>query len=508
MLMALLVCAGLFAQGEMDAIRLSDGDLRGTARGQAMAGAFGALGGDVTGIMINPAGLGVYRSSEVNATMALNSAHLKTDWQNTFNRERTVKFNFDNISYIGYYPTGNMSVPVLNFAFTYNRLKNFNRRYSASGQGMQPSLTAYIAAITKGVYYNDMNMDEGNRYDPYANPAIPWLSTLGWLGFLINDVSDNSYSGLFPDATVSPRLNVNEQGCIESYDFSLGTNFSDKFYLGMTFALTDISYVMNSSYGEEFSSGGTVGLSNSFKTEGAGFQFVFGGIYRPFDFLRLGIAYHSPVLYSLEDYYQGHTTANYPGASSEWAKTPDNALTRYRFNTPGKWVFSTAGIIGTKAIVSLDYEVKNYGHMYLMDPEGLPKKDANKYIDEDFKVASTFRAGLEYRLTPQFSARVGYSYAQNPYEQQFQAGKKEAMIVGTVPHYTIDGDVRYITGGIGYRFTPNFYIDATLVYRTQKDDFYYFPSVIRPEGGFEVHSLPGSLTNTNYKVLVTAGYKF
>jgi long-subunit fatty acid transport protein len=505
--MILFVCAGLFAQGEMDAIRLSGGDLRGTARGQAMGGAFGALGGDVTGILINPAGLGVYRSSEINATLALNTTPVKTDWQNTINKEGSTKVNFDNISYVGYYPTGNMSVPVLNFAFSYNRLKNFNRRYSASGKGMNSSLTNYIAAITNGIHYEDMNA-VGN-YDPYANRKIPWLSTLGWLGYFINDVSDNSYSGLFSDETVSPQLNINERGSIESYDFSLGTHFSDKLYLGFTLALTNISYSMSSYYGEKFSHSGNIGLNNSFETDGSGFQFIFGGIWRPVDFLRLGVAYHSPTWYTLTDYYQAHTTADYEGVDPDntWAKTPDDAWTHYRFNTPYSWVFSAAGIIGTKAIVSVDYEWKDYTSMKLMDNEKTPKAD-NQYIQDDFRATSILRTGFEYRLTPQLSGRVGYSNAQHPYEKRFQDGWKEAVIVGTVPHFTIDGDVNYFTAGIGYRFTPYFYIDAALVYRTQKDDLYSFPSVIDVNGNFIVDSKPASVINRSYKGLVTVGYKF
>lgn len=504
-LMALFIGAGAFAQGEMDAIRLSSGDLRGTARGQAMGGAFGALGGDVTGILINPAGLGVYRSSEINVTMALNSANMKTDWNNTINKDSKLKFAFDNVSYIGYYPTGNSSVPVLNFAFSYNRLKNFDRRYSASGQGMNVSLSNYIASITNGIHYKDMNVD--GSYDPYSNRSIPWLSTLGWLGYLINDVSEDSYERLFAGESVAPRLNINERGYIESYDFSLGTNFSDQLYLGLTFALTDISYRLNSSYGEDFLLGKNIGLTNSFETEGGGFQFNFGGIWRPADCLRLGVSFHSPTWYTLTDYYQGRTTANYEGIEADtWAKTPDNALTYYRFSTPYSWVFSAAGIFGTKAILSLDYELKDYTGMKLMDNQGTAKED-NKYIDEDFRAASTLRAGFEYRIDSQLSVRVGYSYAQSPYEQTFRDGKKEAMIVGTVPHYTTEGDVNYYTAGIGYRFTPRFYIDATWVYRTQKDDLFYFPSIVE-NGAFNVESIPASVTNQAHKGLITLGYKF
>jgi long-subunit fatty acid transport protein len=97
---------------------------------------------------------------------------------------------------------------------------------------------------------------------------------------------------------------------------------------------------------------------------------------------------------------------------------------------------------------------------------------------------------------------------QNPYEQNFKAGEKEVMIIGTVPHYTIEGDINYFTAGIGYRFTPQFYIDAAFVYRTQTDDLYAFPSIWDKNGNYIVESTPAKLTNNTYKGLVTVGYKF
>jgi len=518
-LIALFACTGLLAQGEMDAIRLSGSSLRGTARGQAMGGAFGALGGDVTGIMINPAGLGLYRSSELNFTMALNFANTQTDWQNTINKGNNIKFNFDNISYVGYYSTGNAGLPTLNFAFSWNRLKSFNRSYIASGRGMNSSLTDYITAITngydgnQGVFVDDMIADSRYEgYDPYrpryGDPQIPWLSILGWNGWLINDDTDYTYSSiLFPDEKVAPRLEVNERGYIDSYDVSLGANVQDKFYWGLTFSLTDISYRWDSRYDEEFKPRGGIGLDNYLETNGTGYQVKLGAIWRPADFLRFGVSYYSPTWYYLTDYYQGRAIAQYD-IKDEWAKTPDHAYTRYRFNTPYNWIFSIAGIIGTKAIVSLDYEIKDYRGMKLMDNLGRPQKIDNDYIEEDFKVASTLRAGLEFRFTPQLSGRLGYSYVQNPYEKEFKNGWKEAMIIGTIPHYTIDGDAHHFTTGIGYRFTPQFYIDAAFIYRTQQNDLYYFPSVVGDDGNFIVQSTPASMTNRACKGLVTVGYKF
>ena len=44
-------------------------ELNGTARYNAMAGAFGALGGDLSGMAINPAGSSVFLYSEFGTTM-------------------------------------------------------------------------------------------------------------------------------------------------------------------------------------------------------------------------------------------------------------------------------------------------------------------------------------------------------------------------------------------------------------------------------------------------------
>ncbi|MDR2917287.1 MAG: hypothetical protein LBV74_21035, partial [Tannerella sp.] len=76
----LLVCnMGIFAQGnEIDAFTLTNSDLGGTARSMSMAGAFGALGGDISAISNNPAGLGIYRSSEISGTLDLSMVNAST----------------------------------------------------------------------------------------------------------------------------------------------------------------------------------------------------------------------------------------------------------------------------------------------------------------------------------------------------------------------------------------------------------------------------------------------
>src|SRR5690554_8091036 len=90
----------IVAQGEIDALRFSREDLYGTARAMSMGGAFGALGGDMTGVSINPAGIAVYRSSEVVGTLNLSRVGSSVG---DYDANKT-RFELDNLGFVGYFP--------------------------------------------------------------------------------------------------------------------------------------------------------------------------------------------------------------------------------------------------------------------------------------------------------------------------------------------------------------------------------------------------------------------
>ena len=66
------------AQSAVDAYTLSQNETRGTARFMAMGGAFTALGGDLSTLNQNPAGIGVYRGSDVGFTLDVNIMNAKS----------------------------------------------------------------------------------------------------------------------------------------------------------------------------------------------------------------------------------------------------------------------------------------------------------------------------------------------------------------------------------------------------------------------------------------------
>ncbi|NDW10412.1 OmpP1/FadL family transporter [Dysgonomonas sp. 520] len=502
------------AQGEFDAIKLAKSEQTGTARAMGMGGAFGALGGDPTGVAINPAGIGVYTKSEIVTTMNFSNNKFETELNAGKIDHSKFKFSFDNISYVGALPLNSGDVPYLNFGFAVNRIKSFDRKYKMNGREQNISLTDYMANQANGRGLKDGNLG-------LDAPGV-WLETMGADGGLMDYLDDGTWESLaeYRNLKVNNALFVHEKGSIYSYDFNMGTTISNMLSIGVSVGLTDISYRMYSSYdesfgifqnsndGKEYDNG--YELTNNLETDGTGYQVKAGLIFKPVRELRIGVAYHSPTWYDMTDYYGATldhdvteiaSRPNYEaGYISTFEYNRDKYVrTDYQFRTPDKWVFSLAGVIGNNAILSLDYELTNYGNMSLKDDNGWALNDGytNSYISEDFRTSSTIRAGAEFRFTPQFSARLGYSWVQSPYKKHAKESSFQIETANSTPNYSIDGDMNSFSYGMGYRFSPNFYTDIAFVYKTQKDDLYSFYG-----------SGKGELKYSQFTGLLTFGYRF
>lgn len=510
---------GLFAQSDLDAYKLSKNDLRGSARAMGMGGAFGALGGDMTGVAINPAGIGSYTTAEVATT--LNFANTRTE--GNFNTSATemskFKFNFDNISYIGTLPLAGDAVKSINFGFAYNRLKNFDRKFIAQGKN-QASLSHYMAKRAKGYAETDIEM----RRDYYPLDDKDWTAVLGYNSWMIEPLASNpsAWQSALTSDPQSTSLYMHEKGYINSYDFNFGFDISEIVGVGASLSVTDISYHLTSQYDEYLKEGSNSRyflMDNWLSTEGAGVQAKVGVILKPINEFRIGIAYHSPTWYNMTDSYEAQTEHNLEGfltahsatdyesgiLNTYYANGEIGSHTDYELKTPDKWVFSAASIIAQRAIISVDYELTNYKNMTLKDDYGRELGN-NAYIKQDFRLASTLRAGLEVRFTPRVSGRIGYAWMQSPLSTEFKNQDEGYLAepVGSVPHYTLEGDTHHFTYGLGYRFTKNFYGDVAFVMKWQEDDLYAFPA--------DDHGLyspvKGTLKTNTFQGLVTLGYRF
>lgn len=508
--------ASLFAQSEVDALRFSREDLHGTARSMSMGGAFGALGGDQTAISSNPAGIAVYRSSEVVGTLNLSQERSSAG---DLNANKT-RFDMDNLGFVGYFPLRNDVVPLVNFGFSYNRLKSFDKIISAAGPAAS-TMIDYIADRSAGVNPSDLKMGD-NLPDPFMTQ--PWLSVLGFNSHLINPVNNGaSYDPVntFGDTPIG-EISTKERGHIDNYDFTVGTTIGHMLNLGLSLSIKDISYNLESNYLEDFYQGdqqqGGYTLTNWVTTSGAGVSAKLGAIFRPVNFLRLGLAWHTPTWYALTETYEAQIDDDMGAYATDPAYKPGQTYSAvftndYDLKTPGKIVASIAGVFGSNFIASMDYELVDYSRMKLEVPSGSPD-DAdwydidNEYISMDFRPASTVKAGVEYRFTPQFSGRLGYAWMQNPYDAVFKE-KGDAAVAGSNTIYRVEGDRNYFTGGVGYRFNRNFFLDLAIVYKTQTDDLYPFPNLwTENREDLVIDASPFELKNSSFRGLVTLGYKF
>ena len=503
----LIISSSLLAQGEVDALRFSREGLYGTARAMSMGGAFGALGGDQSALAINPAGIGVYRSSEVVGTFNLSNNQSVVGDQ-TANKSR---FDMDNLGFVGYFPLRNDAIPVINFGFTYNKLQSFDRNISAIGTP-NSSLIDYIADRSAGIDPTNLMMGD----DPFNTQ--PWLPVLAYNSYLITPV--NGGDRYDPVNTGGERaineIRMNERGHIDNYDFTVGTTLGNVINLGFALSIKDISYNLTSDYLEDYNSGGYT-LTNWLTTSGAGVSAKFGAIYRPVNELRLGLAYHTPTWYAFTETYEAEidddmgayvNNPDYkPGQTYSARFTND-----YDLKTPGKLVASIATVLGGRFIASLDYEMTDYSKMKLAVPSGAydaesdAYDDDNDYIAMDFRPTSTVRAGIEYRFTQQFSGRLGYAWMQNPYNSDL-VKFGDAAVAGSNTIYRMEGDTNYLTGGLGYRFNRNFFLDMAVVYCSRTDDLYPFPNYYEGSS-LTVDASPFELKNSSVKGLITLGFKF
>ena len=199
----MLLSAGVYSQDYTDALRFNSNDLMGTARTQAMAGAFGAVGADLTSMAVNPAGMAVYRATEVGLTLGVSAIKDDSQYWQTKSSDDRVRVPFSQIG----------------AAFSFGRMRE-------NGGG--------LVASNLFVGYNRVaDFSSMQRYnDPYAyNSLLDYFSTdeqrfasmtgdLAGNAGLLFDTDDNSYSynvwEAFKDGHLDAgfRMDENELGLI------------------------------------------------------------------------------------------------------------------------------------------------------------------------------------------------------------------------------------------------------------------------------------------------------
>ncbi|RYZ38141.1 MAG: aromatic hydrocarbon degradation protein, partial [Sphingobacteriales bacterium] len=117
----------LSAQIPEDAIRMSWNTPSGTARNQAIGGAMGSLGGEITTLFVNPAGLGMYKKGEFVLSPGISFNKGTGVFRGTEAKSESVsKFNLGTSGFVWSWQDGYSKWKNKTFAIGVNRVANFN----------------------------------------------------------------------------------------------------------------------------------------------------------------------------------------------------------------------------------------------------------------------------------------------------------------------------------------------------------------------------------------------
>ena len=510
-------CSLMMAQTEVDVLKYVQTDINGTARYMGMAGAFGALGGDASAIKDNPAGLGIYRKSELVGSMNVLMQNSTSNWKDmngndSYSYGDLYKTGFNNFSLVfasSTWQNENKTSGLLNsnWSFGYNRLKNFNRSVSIKSGASSSSLTHFMGDFTKSIPYEDLHYT--STYEPFDNTSVPWLSVLAFEGglmkeFVTNDNKTDHWESLLNvGETVIPSYYLTEKGYLDEYSIGWAGNFSNVFYFGATANLQAINYTANSTYRELFSGNGSFDLKNTINSKGNGINLNIGTIIRPTDFFRVGLSLHTPTVYVMKDQY--FATVNYDAIEKGSISTPDDGYNDYQIQGPMQVSLSAALILGKKGVVSAEYNYSNYTGVRLMNKDGNPEDYTaeNNGMKEMLNDVGMLKIGGEYRLTDNFLLRAGYANMNSINKVDAQ----KYMVSNTIRTDTesfLHNGTNYITAGFGYR-EASWFIDFALMHKVQDEKFMSFNSnLLAPEYAVT----PATVSTVTNNIVVTLGLKF
>lgn len=468
----------LTAQNEIDALRYSQNFPVGTARSLGLGGAIGAVGGDFTSLSINPAGIGLYRSSELTFTPSLQWDNTSANFLgNTYTDERYA-LGLGNLGFVFNNDLNRESGWVsTSFGFGYNKLNNYNQEIFMGGIQNNSSY------LDNFVYY--AGTLDSDALDPYYEALAYDTYMIDW------DDANNEYFNDFADAGYGQvqERSISSKGSLGEFLFSFGANYNNRLYLGATVGLNRVRFEQTVTH-YEGDPGDIIEFTDEFTfeeylfTRGIGYNLKLGAIARPADFLRIGAAFHLPTFYYLKDEFENSMEAwidPEEDFSNPQVATSGTGDYRYRLRSPAKAVGSAAIIFGKVGMLSMDYEFINYKNSDLSASD-YDFKDENKNIETIYRPTHNFRFGGEVRFGPAY-VRGGYALYASPY---------------ATSEPNIDADRNVFSGGIGVR-NRFFYVDATYSYAKSESRYYpYVPGIV--DGAL--------LTSKQNSVLVSVGVRF
>ena len=452
----------LNAQDITDAVRYSQDEIQGSARFRAMGGAFGALGGDMSAININPAGSAIFSNSHVSISLGNFNTDNDVSYFNGLNSssDSDIDLNQAGGVFVFYNNDANSSWRKFSIGVAYDRVGNFDNDWVANGVNPNNSIGDYFLQSAQGLRLDEISALPGESISQAYNEIGSLFgfrhqqAFLGFEGFIFDPVSDTDdntqYTPNIVGGNYDQRFALASAGYNGKVAFNFAGQYRDNISFGINLNSHFINYERSTFLREQNSNAGStinqVDFQNNLLTTGTGFSFQLGTIAKITEELRLGLSYASPTWYYLNDETSQFLATAGSDTAGDFTAVVDprviNIFPEYRLQTPGKITGSLAYVFGGKGLLSFDYSVKDFSNTKFRPTSDNFFSIQNDIINDQLTTASTYRIGGEYRHK-QFSFRGGYRFEESPY--------KDTDFYGDLTGYSL---------GLGYSF-GNTKLDAS-----------------------------------------------
>ena len=449
--------SNLMAQDITDAVRFSSDEIQGTARFRSMSGAFGALGGDMSAVSINPAGSAIFTRS--HASISLSNLNINNDvsYLNGFSSssDSNIDLNQGGAAFVFSNSNQNSSWKKFVLSVAYDKTSNYDNDWVASGTNTN-SIDSYFLSFTENqeIPFGVLKLQPGEFVEEaYANignnPNYGYGFQQAFLGYwsgimdpvnLDDDTNDDNidYTTNAAPGDFNQNYQYASRGFNGKFSFNIAAQYEDNLYLGLNLNSHFINFEKYTGLRETNNNPGSVVnnilFENSLATTGNGFSFQLGAILKVTKELRAGLTYDSPTWFTISDELIQNVNSNNADPDIIYVSDILTIFPDYKLKTPGKLTGSLAYVFGEQGLISFDYSRKDFGNTKFR-PTSDPQFSAqNTIMNNTLKIANTYKFGGEYRYK-KFSFRGGYRFEESPYNDD-----------------SFYGDLTGYSLGLGYNF--------------------------------------------------------
>ncbi|WP_432710165.1 OmpP1/FadL family transporter [Pedobacter sp.] len=483
----------LYAQYASDALRFSQTNYGSSARFKGLGNAQISLGGDISSVSGNPAGLGMFTRSEFSITPEYNHSMNDALYLGQRTKSSLDKVNLNNAAMAWYNPTvrragSDLNKGVLSFVWGigFSRNNDFNNNVAFGGQNANSSIADFFS-------------EDASSYNAIPS-ALPKgsLARMAYDTFLIDEYGDDNYYEPATALNNSQGYSQTRYGSTSEINFSGAMNISNQLYIGASVGLVNVRY----GYDSQFTEGGTnistnpenemagnrydLSYRQSQATDGSGINGKIGIIYKPINILRFGATYQTPTWMNIQDTYSEVLDASY-SSGNRYTNDPSNSVFEYNLRTPYKGSLGASLILGQHGLITADVDYIDYTSIKFSNAENnyAPTTivNNNTEVKDMFTDVINYRVGAEYRID-QLTLRAGYGVNGTPYK--VDPGNKF--------------ETSFYSGGLGYKINQ-YYVDVA--YQRVETNSTYSPYLLN-----DLSEPVAAVKQNRNNVFLTFGVRF